>query len=151
MTRITGRTVFDRSAEDLFDILADPRNEPLYNPLILTAEKTTAEPIGVGTRFVQRARSFGRVGNVDIEVVSYARPEHLGFAIKSAGMDVRGEQTFSAEPSGCLVTWTWDLRPRGPWRLLGPLFGLAGRRLEHRVWREMKAYVDTIGTGAGAR
>jgi Polyketide cyclase / dehydrase and lipid transport len=151
MTRITGRTVFDRPVEDLFDFLADPRNEPRYNPVVIAAEKTTPGPIGVGTRFVQRARSFGRVGDVEIEVVSYARPDHLGFAIKSAGMDVRGEQTFSRQPPGCLVTWAWDLRPRGPWRLPGPLFGLAGRRLEPRVWREMKAYVDTIGTRAAAR
>jgi hypothetical protein len=149
MTRITGPTVFNRPVGDLFD--ADPRNEPLYNPVVLAAEKTTAGPIGVGTRFVQRARSFGRVGDVEIEVVSYARPDHLGFAIRSAGMDVRGELAFSPQPSGCLVTWTWDLRSRGPWRLLGPLFGLAGRRLERRVWRGMKAYVDTIGTRAAAR
>jgi hypothetical protein len=36
----------------------------------------------------------------------------------------------------------------GPWRLLRPLFSLAGRRLEQRVWEQTKAYVDTIGTRA---
>ena len=150
MTKIVGRTVFSRPVEDLFDFLADPRNEPLYNPLILSAEKITAGPIGVGTRFVQRAKSLGRVGSVNIEVVSYIRPDHLGFAIQSAAMNVLGEQTFSpAPPIGCQVIWAWDLRARGPWRLLGPLFGLAGRRLEQRVWEQMKAYVDTVGTRAG--
>ena len=78
MTKIVGRTVFSRPVEDLFDFLADPRNEPLYNPLILSAEKITAGPIGVGTRFVQRAKSLGRVGSVNVEVVSYIRPDHLG-------------------------------------------------------------------------
>ena len=152
MTKIVGRTFFSRPVEDLFDFLADPRNEPLYNPVVLSAEKITAGPIGVGTRFVQRAKSFGRVGSVYIEVVSCARPDHLGFAIQSAGMNVLGEQTFSPEPpAGCQVTWVWDLRARGPWRLLGPLFGLAGRRLEQRVWEQMKAYVDTIGSAATAR
>jgi Polyketide cyclase / dehydrase and lipid transport len=148
MTKIVGRTFFNRPVEDLFDFLADPRNESLYNPVVLSAEKTTSGPIGVGTRFVQRARSFGQVGNVDIEVISYSRPDHLGFAIRSAGMNVLGELTFSPQSAGCVVAWTWDLRPRGPWTLLGPLFGLAGSRLEHRVWREMKVYVDTIGTHA---
>jgi hypothetical protein len=30
-------------------------------------------------------------------------------------------------------------------RLLGPLAGLAGRRLEQRVWSVMKRYLDDLG------
>jgi len=142
MTKIAGVTRFTRPVEEVFDFLSDPRNEPRYNPLILGARKTTAGAIGRGTRFVQQAKSFGRVGDVDIELVEYRRPEHLGFAIRSAGMNVRGDLAFDPEASGCRVAWTWDFRPRGALRLLGPLMGFAGRRLERRVWEQMKRYVD---------
>ncbi|MBD0292631.1 MAG: hypothetical protein ICV70_03525 [Jiangellaceae bacterium] len=63
MTRIEGSTSFERPAEEVFDFLADPRNE--------------------------------------------------------------------------------EFQPRGPLRLVGPLVGLAGRRLEQRIWADMKRYVDT--------
>ena len=86
MTTIAGVTLFDRPVDQVFDFLADSSNEPPYNPLILPAWMTTPGPIGPGTRFVQRARSFGRVGQVDIELVEYRRPEHLGWAIRSPGM-----------------------------------------------------------------
>ena len=62
MTKIAGVTRFDRPVEEVFDFLADPRNEPRYNPLILDAWKTTPGAIGPGTRCVQRATSFGRAG-----------------------------------------------------------------------------------------
>lgn len=75
----------------VLDFLADPRNEPKYNPLILAARKTTSGPIGLGTRYVQQVKSFGRVGDVDIEIVEYQRLGHLAFDICSAGMQVRGD------------------------------------------------------------
>jgi hypothetical protein len=67
MTRIEGRTSFARPPAEVFDFLADPRNEPAYNPLILSARKLTPGPIGPGTRFVQRAdrsRNASAVGQV---------------------------------------------------------------------------------------
>jgi hypothetical protein len=74
MTRIAGFTRFDRPVDEVFDFLADPRTEPRYDPLVLQAWKTIPGPIGPGTRFGQRARSFGRVGTVDIGLVGYRRP-----------------------------------------------------------------------------
>jgi hypothetical protein len=48
MTRIEGRTEFQRTPAEMFDFLADPRHEPEYNPLIVHAEKLTAGPISPG-------------------------------------------------------------------------------------------------------
>lgn len=145
MTTITGRTSFARPVEEVFDLLADPRNEPRYNPLVVSAVMATPEPVGVGSRFVQRAGSFGRTGEVAIEVVEYVRLERLAFVIRSAGIDVRGRLAFSPEPSGCSVSWTWAMRPVGGWRVLTPLLALTGRRLERRVWDRMRRYVDAGG------
>jgi hypothetical protein len=35
--------------EEVFDFVADERNEPRYNPRMLSAEKTSDGPIGIGT------------------------------------------------------------------------------------------------------
>jgi len=45
MTHIE-REVISRPVEEVFDFLADGRNEPYYNPHMLLAEQTSAEPIG---------------------------------------------------------------------------------------------------------
>jgi hypothetical protein len=100
MTKIAGVTHFNRSVAEVFDLLCDPRNEPRYNPLILEARKTTPGPIGRGTRFVQQVKSFGRVGNVDIEVVEcrldVAAPSAGGMEAAWAGNGARGATSGAA-------------------------------------------------------
>jgi hypothetical protein len=39
-------------AGKVFDFVVDVRNEPQWNPQMLQVGMLTAEPIGVGTRFV---------------------------------------------------------------------------------------------------
>ena len=146
MTRIEGDTWFARSPEEMFAFLADPRNEPAYNPRILSARKVTTGPIAPGTRFVQRAKAFGRVGDVTIDLLDCQRPHHLTWAIHSRGMDVRGNEAITSNRQQTRVHWVWEFQPRGILRILGPLLGLAGRRLEQRVWADMKHHVDTAPT-----
>src|ERR1043166_9382389 len=69
--RIEGEVVIERPVEEVFDFVADARNEPRYNPRMLRAEKLTPGPIGLGTRFRDEVRSVGRPAEVTIEVVGY--------------------------------------------------------------------------------
>jgi len=142
MTMIEGRTSFARTPEEIFDFLADPRHEPAYNPLVLSARKETAGPIGPGTRFAQRVKSFGRAGDVSILLVDCERPHRLTWAIGSTGMAIDGTEEITQETDQTTVHWSWDFRARGGLRLLGPLVGWAGRRLEQRVWADMKSHLE---------
>lgn len=142
MTRIEGRTSFARNPEEVFDFLADPRHEPTYNPRVISAGKETPGPIGPGTRFTQRVKSFGTAGEVSVLLVDCERPHHLTWAIGSTGMDVYGTEEITQEGDQTTVHWSWDFRPRGGLRILGPLVGWAGRRLERRVWADMKEHLE---------
>jgi glyoxylase-like metal-dependent hydrolase (beta-lactamase superfamily II) len=142
MSTIKGTTIVDRPVDTVFDFLADPRNEPSYNPAILTADKLTSGPIGVGTRFRQRVRALGGVGDVDIEVVEHRRPRQLAWQIRSSGMDVRGDLDFRSGPQQTTVHWTWRFVPLGRLRVLGPLVTAAGTRLERDVWRRLKRHLE---------
>jgi hypothetical protein len=51
MAHIEGEIILNRSAEEVFDFVADERNEPCYNPRMLSVKQITDGPIGVGTRF----------------------------------------------------------------------------------------------------
>jgi hypothetical protein len=43
--------VINRPVDEVFDFVADARNEPRRNPRMLRAEKLSAGPVGLGTRF----------------------------------------------------------------------------------------------------
>ncbi len=51
VARIEGEIIIAAPVEQVFDTLADERSEPLYNPRIIRAQKTSQRPIGRGTRF----------------------------------------------------------------------------------------------------
>jgi hypothetical protein len=46
MANISGEILINRPVEQVFDFVADQRNEPIYNPRMLRSEKITEGPIG---------------------------------------------------------------------------------------------------------
>ena len=60
MVKIDGSTVIARPVENVFDFVADERNEPKYNPRMVRAEKVTPGPIAKGTRWLATIESRGR-------------------------------------------------------------------------------------------
>jgi hypothetical protein len=51
MAKIEGEILIGRPAEEVFDFVADSRNEPSFNPAMTGVELLTPLPIGRGTRF----------------------------------------------------------------------------------------------------
>ena len=54
---VQGDIVISRPIDEVFDFVADERNEPKYNPQMTLAEMVTQGPIGVGSKFPPRRRS----------------------------------------------------------------------------------------------
>lgn len=52
MAHVDGEIIINRPVGEVFDFVADERNEPRYNPQMLRAELVTAGPIGRGARFL---------------------------------------------------------------------------------------------------
>jgi hypothetical protein len=86
MARVSGDILIERPVEEVFDFVADQRNEPAYNPRMLQSEKITEGPIGVGTRFRATARSGGRAAEMLIEVTEFDRPRRLGSLTTMSGV-----------------------------------------------------------------
>ena len=56
MGRISGEILIKRQVEQVFDYVADQRNEPIYNPQMLHSEKINDGQVRVGTRFSATAQ-----------------------------------------------------------------------------------------------
>ena len=59
MARVEGEMMIQRPVEEVFDFVADERNEPRYNPHMLHAAQISDGPIGLGTRFRAELKAMG--------------------------------------------------------------------------------------------
>jgi hypothetical protein len=142
MGRVAGDILIGRSVEDVFDFVADERNEPRYNPRMVRAEKTSSGPVGLGTRFSAEMRSIGRPARMMVEYTGFDRPHRLASSTHLSKMDIDGTLTFEPVPDGTRMRWAWNLRPRGMLKLMAPVIGNLGRRQEQAIWTGLKRVME---------
>jgi carbon monoxide dehydrogenase subunit G len=136
MAHITGHIRIAAPVGQVFDMVADSRNEPSFNPAMTGVELLTAPPIGLGTRF--RAR-MGKAGTeMLVELTEFDRPYRLGSRTTSSMIETSGALTFAADGGGTVMSWDWRVRPKGWLRVLGPLSGPLGGRMERKIWSGLK-------------
>jgi hypothetical protein len=142
MAPIAGELVIHRPVHEVFDFVADERNEPRYNPRIRRAEKLSLGPIGSGARFRAEAVTLGRTTAMTIEYTAYERPRRLGSSIRMPAADIAGTLRFDPVPDGTRMAWSWVVRPRGLYRLLTPVIDRMGRRQERENWSALKRFLE---------
>ena len=142
MARIDGEIVIDRPVDVVFDYVADQSNEPQYNPQMVRAEKITAGPVGAGTRFRSAVASRGRTVEMLIEITGYDRPHRLASATTMQQADISYTLTFEPAGSGTRMRWSGQVRPKGAFKLLGPLIAWMGRHQEQRIWTSLKQHLE---------
>jgi len=145
MPRFQREIVIIRPVEEVFDFVTDARNEPRFNPRILSAEKTTSGPIGRGTCFVLVSKAMGRPMAVEYEITAYERPRRMTSRTISGLplIDVESAETFEPVGGGTRMRWVWEVKPRGAvGRLMAPVFArMLGRRLD-RAFANIKRVLE---------
>ena len=142
MIHIKGDIVIDRAVEDVFDYVADERNEPTYNAQMRLAEKISDGPIGVGTQYRAEVVSGGRPVSMVIECTEYERPRRLASLTTLSSMDIAYTLTFERVREGTRMRWSGEIEPHGMLKLMGPLVAWMGRRQELRIWTGLKAVLE---------
>lgn len=143
MTRIAGEVAIKAPVEEVFDLVADERNEPRYNPRIVEARMLQDGPVGVGTQFVARPKGMGSRGDMTLTILELDRPHRLHNAVTSSFMHVDGALTFEDDGGDTLLSWDWDMKLVGPWRVLSPVLAVVGPRWERRNWVSLKDFMET--------
>ena len=142
MSRVQGEVLIRRPVEEVFDFVADERNEPTHNPDMVTAEMITDGTIGVGTRFTATVRAGRRPLGMQIEYTAFDRPQRLASTSRMATADFTGTLTFTPSTGGTRLRWSWQARPKGALRLLAPVLGPIGARQERRTWTRLRDHLE---------
>ena len=142
MAQIEGEILIGRPVDVVFDYVADQSNEPQYNPRMVRAEKITPGPVGKGTQFRSAVASMGRTAEMLIECTGYDRPALLASTATMAQADFSYLLTFEPAAAGTRMRWSGQVRPKGAFRLLGPVITWLGMRQEQRIWASLKLHLE---------
>ena len=142
MARIDGEVLIRRPVEEVFDFVADERTEPIFNHNMLSSEKVTDGPIGVGTRFRAVIRAGRKALPMDIEYTGFDRPHLIASNTHMSTADFSGTLTFTPTLSGTRLRWSWRTRPRGVVRLAAPVLARVGARQERQMWTQLRDHLE---------
>ena len=146
MSHVRGDIYIDRSPAEVFDFVADERNEPLFNPSMISVALVTDEPIAAGSVFDATALSRGKPVPMTVRFTEFERPTRLCSQSRISGLTLTGGLTFTPEGGGTRMAWDWDVRAPGVLRLASPLISAAGRRQERRIWTALKSHLEGVHT-----
>ena len=113
MAQIEGEIVIDRPIADVFDFVADERNEPRFNPQMTSVDKLSDGEVGSARSSVRQVMSGGKPVSMVIEFISFERPHLLRSRTTMAGMVILGELTFEGLGDATRMRWAWDMQPTG--------------------------------------
>lgn len=139
-----------RDAVTAFAFVADPRNEPRWNPAAIGVEDLAPVPITSGTRCVVVGRTMSREMRVSLEIVEHKPPRHIRTLGSSGPM--RFDTTFEIEPAGVAasVTMSVAVTAVGAARIVAPVLraGFSRRlaKLASRLERAIEAGASAGGT-----
>jgi hypothetical protein len=143
MAAIAGEIYIERPPEVVFDVVADERNEPRYNPKMTAVSLLSDPQIGHGSRFAatmtSRMRTFTMMM---IEFTDFERPTRLGSVSTVGTMRTEGALTFEPQGLGTLMRWSWNIRLRGITKLAAPVVSWIGRRQECAIWTGLKMMLE---------
>jgi Polyketide cyclase / dehydrase and lipid transport len=121
----THSTTIARSAEEVFDYVADAGLQRSWNELVRSMEPAGDGPLAVGARW----RGFvARVGRVDVELVEYDRPRRAVHLARTRMAEAHHAWEVDAVGDGCRLTQHGRMRPKGAGWLMAPLMPLIVRR-----------------------
>lgn len=126
--RIGKRTEIARPIDEVFDYVADTRNETKWHPRVRSIEKTSEGPIDVGTTF---------------RGDEYERPTHLRFTGGNAQVSIEAMIDFREDDGQTHGTFNLDLRPNGFFRLIMPLMAPMIRRRYAQAVPALKRALET--------
>jgi carbon monoxide dehydrogenase subunit G len=136
----------DCPIEEVFDFLADARNELRWLPGAAGVEKVSDGPVRLGARF---RGEYARIGTVTLDIVAFERPARVTFHGRARSMEFDDAIALEATPEGTILHAAMEAHPGVLMKLLTPAVRGVMRRQFAANWLELKAALER-GMGAAS-
>jgi carbon monoxide dehydrogenase subunit G len=134
-----GTVTISRPVEDVFDYVADPRNEPQWLPGAASVEKTGDGELGLGSAFVGE---YGRAGRVELQIVEFQRPSRVTFRARSRIVHFDDAVQLASVDGGTRLSARMTAVPQGFMRLFAPLMARTMRRQFASNWDHLRRALE---------
>lgn len=133
----------DAPQEQVFDLMADVRNEPEWNSQVSRAELRSTGPVGLGSRFttVNRGQEYEAV------ITGYTRPSDLAFEVTGKAMTILGRIVFTGDATRTHLDAEFDMQPRGFMKVMLPMMSPLIRRDFPKQFASFKALCEARAGG----
>ena len=147
MTEIRCATTVQASQAATFDTFCDFARAAEMIPAIQRIEMLTPGPVGVGTRFRETRRMYGKEATEQMTVTVFDRPRHLELAADSHGTDYRARYAFKPEGSSTRVEMVFAATPRTMMArimnvVMGPMIRSSMQKMMQADMDGAKAYIE---------
>ena len=134
---VRSSTRIDSPPEQVFDTLADVRNDPKWNSRVSSAELRSPEPIGQGSQFAM----VNGGSSYDVTITTHDRPSRL--VLEARGKpDLTIAYTLTPVAGGTDLDSHFDFRPTGAQKVVFALAGPLIRREIPKQFAALKAFCE---------
>lgn len=123
----------ERPPEEVFAYLSDFSTTEEWDPGVVEAERVGDAPVRKGTEFRLVAAFLGRKTPLTYRIMEYDPPNAVTFRGESSTVVSLDRITLEPSDGGTRITYDADLALKGPFKLAGPLLGLAFNRVGDRA------------------
>ena len=127
-----------RPPDEVFDRMADARNEPSWNSQVSRSDLVSDGEVGPGSRFV----TVNRGKPYDATITTYERPGRVVFEVTGKPLDITASFTITPRGDGSHVESRFEFRPKGSMKLMFSLMQSAIRKDVARQSESFKRYCE---------
>ncbi len=128
-----------RPRHQVFDLMADARNELAWNSKVSRSELVSDEPIGNESEFATTNRGQQYVAFI----TTYDRPHQVGFNVVGKALEINASMRFADSAAGTRMAAQFDLQPKGFMKLMMPLMASAVRKDFPRQLTSFKKFCES--------
>ena len=131
MTKVEHSVWINRSVEEVFAYVVDPKNIAEWAGPVVEARKTSEGPVGLGTTSSRVTQFLGRTMEATYEITEYEPNRLYGDKTTSGPVPTNARISFAPVDGGTKVTIQGEIEAAGFFKLAEPILArMSSRQVE---------------------
>jgi ligand-binding SRPBCC domain-containing protein len=129
----------NKPVQEVFATVTTVTNFPQWNPTTKSARKLTDGEVGNGTKFEMSIRGFGKQ---ELVLEEYERNKQVRLIPISSMIHGGHRFIFMAEGDKTRIDHELEMKPKGLFKLFGPLMGVMARKNLSDTAKALQEYLE---------